>query len=127
MARGENVSYGTELILDLHNCRTRFSRDTVTLFMEELCDLLGMTRADLHFWDYEGQEDEHEVAPAHLSGISAVQFITTSNITIHTLDKLDKVFLNIFTCSALNKDRVTEFCTEYWKGYAHNVTQVTRA
>ena len=89
-------NYGVELILDLHQCETPFSQQTIRRFMEELCNLIHMERADLHFWDYETVE-EKDAAPPHLAGTSAVQFITTSNVTIHTLDKLRAVYLNIFT------------------------------
>ena len=109
------MSYGKELILDIHNCNMRFSRDSIHVFMRQLCSLLNMTRADLHFWDYD-DEEEKEAAPPHLAGTSAVQFITTSNITIHTLDKLNAVYLNIFTCADLNSNKVAQFCASFWRG-----------
>lgn len=117
--------YGRELIIDLHDCKTPFTRETITQFMKELCELIEMKRADLHFWDYESEE-EKEGAPDHLAGTSAVQFISTSNITIHTLDRLKAVYLNIFTCSQLDKDRVTAFCESYWLGCAERVTILGR-
>ena len=107
--------YGSELIIDLHNCETPFTREVITEFMKELCELIKMERADLHFWDYETQEEKDEV-PDHLAGASAVQFITTSNITIHTLDRLKAVYLNIFTCSTLPAVAAIGFCEDYWQG-----------
>ncbi len=111
------MAYGIELILDLHECSTRFSRETITDFMWRITakEMLDMERADLHFWDYSNW-DEKMAAPDHLAGTSAVQFITTSNITIHTLDKLKVVYLNIFTCSDLNRKKVQDFCRKYWQG-----------
>jgi S-adenosylmethionine decarboxylase len=95
-------TYGKELILDLHDCKPdkdgRFTRGLIEVFMEELCDAIDMERHDLHFWDYEGEEDEYQEAPTHLRGTSAIQFITTSNVTIHTLDDMRRVYLNIFSC-----------------------------
>ena len=82
-------------------------------------------RADLHFWDYDDQE-ERAAAPAHLAGTSAVQFITTSNITIHTLDKLKAVYLTIFTCGHLEPEAARKFCEEFWGGRAVNCTTVER-
>ncbi len=119
------MSYGKELILDLHNCNKQFTRITISAFMRELCSLLNMKRADLHFWDYD-DEEEKEAAPPHLAGTSAVQFITTSNITIHTLDKLKAVYLNIFTCADLNVVKVTTFCQNYWEGTVVNSILLNR-
>jgi len=117
--------YGRELILDLHGCPGPFTRKAISVFMVELCDLLGMARAELHFWDYDDVE-ERAAAPAHLAGISAVQFITTSNVTIHTLDKLGAVYLNIFTCAALDRNAVEGFCMNYWKGEVVESTLLAR-
>lgn len=117
--------YGTELILDLHGCQEKFNRYTISTFMAQLCDLLEMERADLHFWDYDNDE-EKAAAPDHLAGTSAVQFITTSNVTIHTLDRLKAVYLNIFTCSDLDQDPVAQFCAEYWRGEIVNNVLVNR-
>lgn len=118
-------TYGRELILDLKDCKLPFTRNRIQQFMEDLCALLDMERADLHFWDYETEEEKNE-APSHLAGTSAVQFITTSNITIHTLDKLKAIYLNIFTCADLNVATVTSFCTSYWEGKVVNSILVTR-
>lgn len=117
--------YGKELILDIHRCSTPFSRETIAVFMEQLCAFIKMERADLHFWDYE-DESEKDAAPDHLAGTSAVQFITTSNVTIHTLDRLRAVYLNIFTCSDLQKDLVGEFCADYWRGEIVGFTMAVR-
>lgn len=119
------MSYGKELIIDLHKCRRSFDRKTVGRFMVEVCDLLEMERADLHYWDYETDEEKAE-APDHLAGTSAVQFITTSNITVHTLDKLGTVYLNIFTCGELKKEAVEIFCREFWKGKVAQSLMVKR-
>ena len=106
------MGYGRELVVDLSDCKTPFDRNSIAKFMVELCDLLGMVRADLHFWDYD-DEKEKAAAPPHLAGTSAVQFITTSNITIHTLDKMNAVYLNIFTCGDLDGKIVEMFCGKF--------------
>lgn len=111
-------NYGVELILDIHNCNiTKFNRKEIEEFMKKLCELIDMEREDLYFWDYEGQEDEYKKAPAHLKGISAVQFISTSNITIHTLDEMKRVYLNVFSCKGFDMNKAAKFCTYYFEGY----------
>jgi len=90
--------YGSTVLLDLHNCdASMFTRMHIRKFMKDFCEKFGFTRARLHFWDYDNDE-ERRAAPAHLAGVSAVQFLTTSGIVIHTIDKLQAVYLDIFWC-----------------------------
>lgn len=110
-------AYGKELVLDLHRCNSRlFTRDIIRRFFHKLCDLIEMEREDLHFWDdLETLPEERETEP-HLVGTSAIQFIRTSNITIHTLDMMERVYLNVFSCKDFDEDVVAEFCEEYFGG-----------
>jgi len=59
--------------------------------------------------------EEQETEP-HLKGTSAVQFIETSNIVIHTLDILESVYLNIFSCKDFNADAAAKFSAEWFRG-----------
>lgn len=108
--------YGYELILDLHGCDvSKFNRTSLDNYFEKLCKAIDMKRADLHFWDYEGVPDEELPTEAHLLGTSAVQFIKTSNIVIHTLDLLRAVYVNIFSCKEYDA-KVAEKITNQWFG-----------
>lgn len=123
----KNNDYGKELILDVHGCDiTRFNRQGLRRFFVELCELIDMERADLHFWDYEGIEDEKDQAPAHLAGTSAVQFIMTSNIVVHTLDKLQRIYVNIFSCKDFKADEVQSFVEDFFNGKTVNNKEVRR-
>lgn len=118
--------YGKELILDLHGCDpSLFTRSAIKAFLKSLCDLIEMERCDLHFWDYEDAK-EKEGAPPHLAGTSVVQFIKTSNITIHTLDKLCAVYLNIFSCKEFDPQKVVMFAYSFFKAKSHLQTLVER-
>lgn len=120
-------SYGKELILDLHNCNPlTFTRKQIECFFEDLCDKIEMQREDLHFWDYDGEPEEYEKAPDHLKGTSAIQFITTSNITIHTLDKMHRVYLNIFSCKSFKSSVVKKVCLNHFGGEIINAIAITR-
>ena len=120
-------NFGTELIIDLYECDVGlFNRDDLTRYLVEVCDLIGMKRADLHFWDYEGDDAAREAAPAHLAGISAVQFIETSNITIHTLDKLRTIYVNIFSCAEFNHDEAFRFTKAFFDAHASHVASLER-
>ncbi len=108
--------YGYELILDLHGCdASKFTRQSIEEYMVTICDAIGMEREDLHFWDYEEVAEEEISKEAHLVGTSAVQFITTSNIVIHTLELLKAAYINIFSCKEFDRD-VAEKVTKEWFG-----------
>ncbi len=102
--------------MDLHGCDvSKFNRTSLDEYFEKLCKAIDMKRADLHFWDdVDVPEDEKETLP-HTKGTSAVQFIITSNITVHTLDLLKAVYVNIFTCKEFD-EKVAEEITKEWFG-----------
>ena len=108
--------YGKELILDLHGCdAVRFNRRDIEQYCTQLCALIKMERCDLHFWDDVGvAEDEQQTHPK-AKGTSAVQFILTSTIVIHTLDLLKAAYVNIFSCKEFDADEAAKF-TANWFG-----------
>lgn len=119
--------YGQELILDLHDCDSdRFTRLAIEQFCEELCKLIEMERCDLHFWDDMGVPPEEQQTHPKTKGTSAVQFILTSTIVIHTLDLMKAAYVNIFSCKEFDTDAAAKF-TATWFGStdwtAHVVTR----
>jgi len=120
-------SYGKELILDLHECdSTKFTRYYIKKYFIQLCDLIEMERCDLYFWDYKGYLEEYDKAPDHLKGTSAVQFISTSNIVVHTLDILGKVFINIFSCKDFSEEDAADFSAKIFGGTIANKVVLKR-
>ena len=100
-----NNQYGIELILDLHGCDvSKFNRESITAYFEQLCDLIDMQREDLHFWDDVGVAEENKQTSPHTQGTSAVQFILTSSIVIHALDQMRAVYINIFSCKVYDPE-----------------------
>lgn len=111
------TSYGRELIIDIHDCSTtNFTRIGIRYYLKELCRRIEMKGCDVYFWDYLHAPLDYEAAPDHLKGTSAIQFISTSNITIHTLDVLKKVYVNIFSCKDFDESTVKKFTENYFKG-----------
>lgn len=107
--------YGIELILDLHDCdESKFTRDSITEYFERLCVLIDMQREALHFWDDEGVPEEDKQTSPHTQGTSAVQFILTSSIVIHTLDQLRAVYINIFSCKEYDPIVAEKFSVEWF-------------
>ena len=106
--------YGYELIMDLHGCNVlKFTREILQEFFIELCKLIRMQRCELHFWDDVGVPVEEQQTSPHTKGTSAVQFILTSSIVIHTLDLMGVVYINIFSCNYFNEKVALEF-TKKW-------------
>ncbi len=120
-------NYGKELILDMHECNPeKFTRESIEQFLIKLCKLINVVRCELFWWDYEGEPEEKAIALPHMKGVTAVQFLTTSNITIHTLDDLRRVYLNIFSCGDFESDIVTKFSEKWFGGNIKNVVKVPR-
>ena len=120
-------AYGKELLLDIHNCDvSMFNREEIDRYFQELCDLIDMEKCERFWWDdLETPEDEKQTSP-HTKGMSAVQFILTSNITIHSLDILEKVFVSIFSCKDFDSKAAGRFTADYFKGKIVNSTVVVR-
>lgn len=129
MVTMENATknYGKELILDLHNCNAKkFKRITIRKFFQGLCSLIDMKRCELFWWDDYGLPPNERQTEPHLKGTSAVQFIMTSNITIHTLDLLGNVYLNIFSCKDFDVKQAAKFSRKFFEGKVVCATTIIR-
>jgi S-adenosylmethionine decarboxylase len=108
--------YGFELIMDLHACDvSTFNRTSLRKYFVKLCKAIDMKRCELYFWDDAGVPAKEKQTLPHTKGTSAVQFILTSNITIHTLDLLEAAYVNIFSCKQFDKESA-EKITKKWFG-----------
>jgi S-adenosylmethionine/arginine decarboxylase-like enzyme len=121
------TDYGKELIVDIHNCDpSTFTRGCIYKYFKAVCHEIDMERCELFWWDdLETPEEEKEIEP-HLVGTSAVQFIKTSNITIHTLDILKKVYINIFSCKEFDADVAANLSKEWFEGDIVNKQVIRR-
>lgn len=109
-------AYGYELLLDLHGCDvSRFTRQSLTEYFTKLCKAIEMEQCELYFWDDEGVPPKEQQTSPHTKGVSAVQFILTSSIVIHTLELLEAAYINIFSCKPFDRD-VAEKLTKEWFG-----------
>lgn len=104
--------WGYELIMDMHGIdASKITRKDLTAFFVALCERIDMIRVgDPIFWDAENDKDQY---PEHLRGITAVQFIRTSNITGHFMASGD-VYLNIFSCKEFDPAVAKEFTTHFF-------------
>lgn len=118
------MAYGKELVLDLYDCDvSTFNRRSIKDWLDKLCEQIDMVQEDLYFWDYEDEPEEKASAPTHLVGTSAVQFISTSDIVIHTLNRVSECYINLFTCKEFDVAKVLGF-TLKWFGSSKYEYQV---
>jgi S-adenosylmethionine/arginine decarboxylase-like enzyme len=119
--------YGFELALDLHDCDPRrFNRRSLDQYFTKICVLIEMEKCKVHFWDDIGVDpDEQQTAP-HTKGTSAVCFILTSTIVVHTLDLLGAAYVNIFSCKEFDPVAAERFTCEWFKGKAAKSTLIER-
>lgn len=126
-APAQRDQYGQELILDLHGCNSsKFTRRDMERYFEELCDLIDMERCDLYFWDDVGVPEEERQTDSKTKGTSAVQFILTSTIVIHTLDLMKVAYVNIFACKDFDTDEAAEFTAKWFSSTDWTAKVVTR-
>ena len=110
-------SYGFELVLDLHSCdATTFNRSSLSEYFSTLCDQIDMELCEVHFWDDVGVAPEEHQALPHTKGTSAVCFILTSSIVVHTLDLLGAVYVNIFSCKEFDREAAEQFTRKWFRG-----------
>jgi len=121
------TTYGKELIIDLHKCdNTTFTRESIRRYFKQLCNNINMKAEKLCWWDDYGLEPEFQQTEPHTKGTTAVQFILTSNITIHTLDILKNAYINIFSCKDFDADKALKFSEEWFKGKIVNSQLIER-
>lgn len=119
--------YGYELILDLHDCDSqRFSRSEIEQFCTELCQLIDMERCELYFWDDLGVPDDEQQTDPKTKGTSAVQFILTSTIVIHTLDLRNAVYVNVFSCKEFDTQEAAKFTAAWFDSKTWQANVVVR-
>ena len=120
-------AYGSELILDLHGCDVgSFNRQSIERFCARLCDVIDMERCDLYFWDDVGVPEEERQTDPKTKGTSAVQFILTSTIVIHTLELMKAAYVNIFSCKEFDTDEAAAFTVKWFGADDWTAKVVTR-
>ncbi len=118
---------GKELIIDLKGCNvSKFTRESITDYFKWLCSIIGMERESLFFWDDEDTPESEKRTEPHVVGISAVQFIITSNITIHTLTLLQEAYINIFSCQDYQTGKATTFTKSYFEAREYTSRVIER-
>jgi len=120
-------SYGMELVVDVVDCSVLlFTRKSIEGFLARLCEMIGVRREDLHYWDYEGDPEGYEEAEPHMKGISAVQFISKSTVVIHTIEEGGLAMINVFSCGQFDGPAVSALCGQWFQGRIELATVIER-
>jgi S-adenosylmethionine/arginine decarboxylase-like enzyme len=121
----KNETYGQELILDIHDVPPEFFESKlIKKFSEDLCDEIKMKRGPNYVWG-----DDKSLGTMHnpkADGISCIQFLYTSSITIHAIDELQKVFVNIFSCHDFDAEVAKNFVLKNVGGQLASFTNLKR-
>ena len=101
--------WGQLTIIDLSECEEKFLKDKryLEVFFSELCKKIEVEAV--------GKPLIKRCGTKEFEGISGVQLIETSSISVH-LDEVGKrAFIDIFSCKKFDKGVVEEFSKEYFK------------
>lgn len=99
--------WGQSLHIDLHECdNTKFSKDNLKEFCKLLCDEIKMQRY--------GEAMVERFGSGKLVGNSALQFIHTSNISIHADEFFNRVFVDIFSCKKFDRYKAKSFSKKFF-------------
>lgn len=97
--------YGKHLILTASGCNDQLlSKDEIANFCRELVERIDMVAFGDPLVERFGSGDE--------IGISAVQLIQTSAITIHTNDPARDMYLDVFSCKDFEAQAVLDVLAE---------------
>ena len=105
-----HVPWGMLAAIDLHGCdRSRLEDpDTLRGFVPNLIDAIGMRAHGPLALDRFGDRE--------LEGWSAMQFIETSSITVHTDEVSARCFVDIFSCRPFDPDVAAAIAVAHFGG-----------
>jgi len=107
MAKEKKSSWGKSLHIDLFGCEQKtFRKNSLKKFCRLLCDEIGMKP--------HGVARVKRFGQGKLRGNSALQFIKTSSIAIHTDDFQKRAFIDIFSCKDFNELSAKAFSKKYF-------------
>jgi S-adenosylmethionine/arginine decarboxylase-like enzyme len=103
-------SWGVHLLVDADGCNKEIDseKDIKEFFHNMIINKLKMKElSDVLFEKVDDPEDGR--------GISAIQMLTTSHISLHGDDKGNKIFLDIFSCKFFEKEPVLKYIHEFFR------------
>jgi S-adenosylmethionine decarboxylase len=109
-AGGRDITFGYELILDLHECDPAIMRSGAKIqqYSKELCRIIDMKPYGEPQTPYFGEKNEYT------KGYSLLQFIETSSITGHFSEGKGSIYLNIFSCKTFDPKKAETFSKKFF-------------
>jgi S-adenosylmethionine/arginine decarboxylase-like enzyme len=103
--------YGMELIIELFGCDLSVitSKEKIQEFINQVCREINMEKY--------GASRIKRFPGGELWGVgySFLQFLTTSSITGHFIDKGGIAFLNIFSCKQYDDKKAAQFAEKFFR------------
>ena len=111
--------YGRHVMVDATLCNERLLElDDINAFVAELVKRIDMVAyGDIVSARFGGGIE---------TGISAVQLIETSAISLHTNDEARDLYLDVFSCKDFQAGTVVDVVTEYFAPESMNVRDLLR-
>lgn len=102
-------AWGYHLLLDASHCNKDEMKNEkeIKLFIKELVEAIDMIAVGPPKISWFGKED--------LAGYSVMQFIETSSITCHFMEKTGMLCLDVFSCKAFDPDIVIEMVEKHFE------------
>lgn len=117
--------FGVELLVDCKNCRGNITNEEyIQLFIDELVFKMGMKKKGRTLFEY--FEDNEYNRERDIVGYSVVQIISLSNITLHINEISKSMYINIFTCSILDEDKIMKIVRNYFNPEHYRCLMVER-
>ncbi|HDM36124.1 MAG TPA: S-adenosylmethionine decarboxylase [Candidatus Syntrophoarchaeum butanivorans] len=106
----EGGAWGLSTSIDLHGCDPQLIRDPemIKRYIDELCDLIDMKPFGEMEIVYFGEKNDN-------GGYSAVQFIETSLISAHFVDRTNNGYIDVFSCKPYDPELVAKFSKEFFR------------
>jgi S-adenosylmethionine/arginine decarboxylase-like enzyme len=109
--------WGQHLYIDLGDCDPENVRsaELIKIFMERLVKEIGMKQFG------EVIMERFALHDSKVAGYSAMVFLETSSITSHYAEESNSVYLDIFSCSKIDKRKAIKYCVDAFKaGYVRS-------
>lgn len=110
--------YGKHLMVDCACDHTLRDEGKIRSFVKDLVDNIGMVAFGPVISARFGEGEEE--------GISAVQLIETSCISLHTNDSTCELYLDVFSCKDFETDKVLECIDFYFMNADQRVREIYR-
>lgn len=117
----ENIKpWGKSVAIDLYNCNPEklTNQELLKTFIGEVVKVVDMEAHGPCYVDKFGEGDLH--------GISAMQFIKTSNITVHLDDVGGRAFIDIFSCKDFDAEKAVDFARHFFEAKHSKITTLDR-